>query len=118
MELENIIYICRTFSCFYSFYSWISKFYVYYDWCFNHLFFSKRYSIEIMEVINLFLYNPTYIIVFIVALLFYLFKPKKINSLYGYRTKKSMKDKESWDFSQKYSSKIFLSFSILLLILH
>ncbi len=70
-----------------------------------------------MEVINLFLYNPTYIIVFIVALLFYLFKPKKINSLYGYRTKKSMKDKESWDFSQKYSSKIFLSFSILLLIL-
>lgn len=28
-----------------------------------------------------------------------------------------MKNKESWDFSQKYSSKLFLSFSIVLLIL-
>lgn len=70
-----------------------------------------------MEVISLFFYNPTYIIIFKVALLFYFFKPEKINSLYGYRTKKSMKNKESWDFSQKYSSKIFLCFSILLLIL-
>ncbi|MDA0356796.1 MAG: SdpI family protein, partial [Bacteroidetes bacterium] len=30
--------------------------------------------------------------------------PKKINSLYGYRTRSSMKNQERWDFSQKYSA--------------
>ena len=32
------------------------------------------------------------------------FPPKKINSLYGYRTSSSMKNQERWDFSQKYSA--------------
>ena len=32
------------------------------------------------------------------------FPPKKINSLYGYRTNSSMKNQERWDFSQKYSA--------------
>jgi len=31
--------------------------------------------------------------------------PKKINSLYGYRTKRSMKNQENWDFSQVLSAK-------------
>ena len=30
--------------------------------------------------------------------------PKTINHLYGYRTKRSMKNQESWDFAQKYSA--------------
>ena len=30
--------------------------------------------------------------------------PKKINSLYGYRTKNSMKSQQHWDFAQRYSS--------------
>lgn len=34
------------------------------------------------------------------------FPPKKINSLYGYRTSRSMQSHEAWHFSQKYSSKI------------
>lgn len=32
------------------------------------------------------------------------FPPKKINSLYGYRTANSMKSQERWEFAQKYSS--------------
>jgi uncharacterized membrane protein len=32
------------------------------------------------------------------------FPPKEINYLYGYRTKRSMKSKESWDFAQHYSN--------------
>lgn len=31
--------------------------------------------------------------------------PKKINNLIGYRTKRSMKDQNSWDFAQKFSGK-------------
>ena len=33
------------------------------------------------------------------------FPPKKINSLYGYRTSSSMKSQERWDFAQIYSAK-------------
>ncbi len=36
------------------------------------------------------------------------YPPKKINSLYGYRTGRSIKSKEAWDFAQGYSAdKIF-----------
>lgn len=36
------------------------------------------------------------------------FPPKKINMLYGYRTTRSMKNQEQWDFSQKYSAKLLM----------
>ncbi|MAN27097.1 MULTISPECIES: SdpI family protein [Mesonia] len=45
-------------------------------------------------------------IFFVVGLLLLFFPPKKINSLYGYRTPNSMKSQERWDFSQKYSSNL------------
>lgn len=55
--------------------------------------------------------NPLFLIpvitgsIFIIAGFIMLkFPPKKINLLYGYRTKSSMKSKESWHFAQKYSS--------------
>lgn len=64
-------------------------------------------------------------VIFIIAgAIMYKFPPKKINSLYGYRTATSMKSQEKWDFAQKYSAKmmmfvglglIVLSFSRLLL---
>ena len=60
--------------------------------------------------------------VFIIAgIILYKFPPKKINHLYGYRTKRSMKNQEVWDFSQKYSAKVmtvlgFLYFIILLIL--
>lgn len=39
----------------------------------------------------------------IAALVTLVFPPKKINYLYGYRTKASMKNQMVWDFSQRFS---------------
>ncbi|WP_448607436.1 SdpI family protein [Paenimyroides ceti] len=49
------------------------------------------------------------------AMLF--FPPKKINSLYGYRTTNSMKNQKNWDFAQKYSTKFMLLLSIVFLLI-
>ncbi|MFD2940900.1 SdpI family protein [Flavobacterium notoginsengisoli] len=46
-----------------------------------------------------------------------LFPPKNINSLYGYRTTRSMKNKSNWDFAQKYSTNLFLILLTLLLLI-
>lgn len=47
----------------------------------------------------------------------YFFPPKKINSLYGYRTTNSMKSQQNWDFAQKYSTKFMLLLSIFFLLI-
>lgn len=45
-------------------------------------------------------------IVFIPAgIILYFFPPKRINYLYGYRTKSSMQSQDRWEFAQKYSAK-------------
>jgi uncharacterized membrane protein len=43
--------------------------------------------------------------------------PKEINHFYGYRTQKSMKNKEHWDFAQVYSAKAMMKMGGVLLIL-
>lgn len=43
-----------------------------------------------------------------IALLWKKNPPKKINSVYGYRTTSSMKSLEAWDFAHKYIAKLFL----------
>lgn len=55
--------------------------------------------------------NPLFLIPITSGLLFMIaglillkFPPKKINSMYGYRTNSSMKNIEKWDFAQKYAS--------------
>ena len=55
--------------------------------------------------------NPLFLIPVMTGVLFVItgiimlkFPPKDINSLYGYRTKNSMRDKERWTFAQKYSA--------------
>ena len=40
----------------------------------------------------------------IAAVIMLVFPPKKINSLYGYRTSSSQKNQQNWDFAQRYSS--------------
>ena len=55
---------------------------------------------ELMEIPLL--CGPIFVIAGIIMLKF---PPKKINYLYGYRTSKSMKSQENWDFSQIYSAK-------------
>ncbi|MFC4414183.1 SdpI family protein [Kaistella carnis] len=63
-------------------------------------------------MLNELLENPLFNITFLGGIFFILagfvqlkFPPKKINSLYGYRTKSSMKSNERWDFAQKLSAK-------------
>jgi len=46
----------------------------------------------------------------------YVFPPKKINSLYGYRTASSMKNQQKWDFSQTYSAKLLFILGIVLMV--
>jgi len=42
----------------------------------------------------------------LIGSLLYYSPPSEINGVIGYRTKRSMKSQERWDFSQKYSSGI------------
>jgi uncharacterized membrane protein len=44
------------------------------------------------------------------------FPPKKINWFYGYRTPRSMKNQERWDFAQSYSAKEMIKLGGLLLL--
>ena len=44
------------------------------------------------------------------------FPPKKINWLYGYRTPRSMKNQETWNFAQSYSAKEMIRLGGLLLL--
>ena len=44
------------------------------------------------------------------------YPPKEINSLYGYRTKRSMKDQRNWDEGNKYSTQLLLKCGLVLFI--
>ncbi len=48
------------------------------------------------------------VIFLVISLFLFKFPPKKINSLYGYRTSRSMQSHEAWHYSQRYSSKIMV----------
>jgi uncharacterized membrane protein len=55
--------------------------------------------------------NPLFLIAAFSGIIFMLaswvqvkYPPKKINSIYGYRTRSSMKSKERWDFAQAFSA--------------
>ncbi len=52
---------------------------------------------------------------FVIGVLFQIFPPRKINSLYGYRTSRSMKNQQSWDFSQNMAAKELIKTGIVLL---
>jgi|SRR6218665_2089003 len=53
-------------------------------------------------------------VIIIAGLIQLIFPPKKINSLYGYRTPRSMKNIEVWNFAQRLSSKLMISFGAIL----
>lgn len=55
--------------------------------------------------------------IFSLPVFFYLYPPKAINSFYGYRTKKSVKNKENWDFANRTFTNYLLKFSLLLVII-
>lgn len=53
-------------------------------------------------------------ILFIVGLILMKYPPKKINSIYGYKTPSSMKSQERWDFAQKYASRELMNMGFFL----
>ncbi|KAB1158951.1 SdpI family protein [Tenacibaculum aiptasiae] len=61
--------------------------------------------------------NPYYYVLslngllFLFSIIFYFFPPKKINSLYGYRTNKTMKNETVWKFANAFFIKQFLIYS-------
>jgi len=52
-----------------------------------------------------------------VAAVMYLYPPKKINYLYGYRTTRSMKSQEHWDFAQRFSAMQMIRGAVTLIII-
>lgn len=50
------------------------------------------------------------------AALMYIFPPKKINFLYGYRTVASMKSQERWEFAQRYSTIQMVKVSVFMIV--
>jgi len=50
-------------------------------------------------------------LLFFFSIVFYLFPPKKINSFYGYRTNKSMKNENIWLFANAFFNKTLLIYA-------
>ena len=56
------------------------------------------------------------LIILVVGIVFWMYPPKKINEFYGYRTTRSRKSQEAWDFAQRYSAKLMTILSLAALI--
>ena len=66
--------------------------------------------------------NPLFLVPTLTGLIFIVaaiitskYPPKNINSVYGYRTKRSMLSKERWDFAQEYSNNLMSKYGIILI---
>ena len=55
------------------------------------------------------------ILFILVGMVIYIFPPKNVNFLYGYRTPRSMKSKEHWVFAQRYAAIKIMQCSIFLM---
>lgn len=53
------------------------------------------------------------LVYFIAGIILRVKPPKAINGLYGYRTKRSMKSIEAWNFAQEYSSLIMIRYGLI-----
>lgn len=58
--------------------------------------------------------NPVLIISLVAIIIAKVVPPRRINSWYGYRTKRSMKNQRTWDFAQKYSTTKILYVTLVL----
>ncbi|TVZ56212.1 SdpI/YhfL family protein [Lutibacter sp. Hel_I_33_5] len=50
-------------------------------------------------------------ILFLLSIIFYIFPPKKINNLYGYRTHRSMLNEDIWNFANTLFNKTFMVYA-------
>lgn len=55
-------------------------------------------------------------LLFVFSVFFYFFPPKKINSIYGYRTPKTMKNETIWYFANRFFTKQFIIYSAISLV--
>ena len=49
----------------------------------------------------------------LISYIFAKYPPKKINDLYGYRTNRSMRNQDCWDFANRYSIRLMWKISLL-----
>ena len=56
------------------------------------------------------LLDPSFLL--IISVIYYFFKPKNVNSFFGYRTQKSTKNINTWNLANNISSKLLLIYSI------
>ncbi|MGB4774165.1 MAG: SdpI family protein [Daejeonella sp.] len=56
------------------------------------------------------------ILLILLFITYFLFPPKSINRIYGYRTSYTMQNREIWNYANKVASKYLLIFSLILLI--
>ena len=49
----------------------------------------------------------------VISYIFAKYPPKKINDLYGYRTKRSMRNQDCWDFANRHSISLMWKISLL-----
>ena len=49
----------------------------------------------------------------LISYIFAMYPPKKINDLYGYRTKRSMRNQDCWDFANRHSIRLMWKISLL-----
>lgn len=67
---------------------------------------------------NIFVIDGLCSIIFLITFFIgYRFPPKKINTYYGYRTSRSTKNQELWDFAQGFCSIQFLKSTVVLLLI-
>ena len=66
------------------------------------------------DIMTLLIYLNILIAVIILGFPFYFLKkpPRKINSIYGYRTPRSMKDQETWDLANRTWAKNLFKYSV------
>ena len=57
------------------------------------------------------------VIMILLGMLFRKAGPKRINCVYGYRTARSMKNRDTWDYAHRYISRFSLRFGPVLLLL-
>ena len=65
------------------------------------------YGMEDLQALFIILFTSGAVIL-LAGIVLLIFPPKKMNHIYGYRTKKSMHSEENWEFAQTYSAKLMI----------
>ena len=88
---------------------------------YSAIYYLKKLSLQLYfpnynyKIMDVYLNLLVGLLVLILPLYFYFFPVKQINATKGYRTKRSMKNEQSWDLAQKYWATVLLKFSSILI---